>query len=748
MTLTKEATPRISNFTADRPISTSKADRLNRTQFAEALAEQIRRWNGSESLVISLCGEWGSGKTSLKNIVLESLDKDYHAKVEILQFNPWEISGHASVASLFFRELGAALNRRSENETAAKDAVIRLTLYSKIATFGGTSLKTIGKALPLIGVPGGPFAETLGEVATNSSELAAKGAEAQERNSYEPSLAEVKRLLATDMSKLKQPLLVIIDDIDRLTTNEIREVFQLVKANADFPNLIYLLMFDREIVAGAMDSVSGGKGHEFLDKIIQVLLHVPQPPVKLVHKVLFEGLDVNLTEVGVEEQWESQRWSSVWSGGLSRYFGNLRHVYRFLGTFSFQVSQMRNGKTFELNPLDLIILEALRLFEPTLYESLPMRRAALTGARVFGIFGDDEKEKIRITEQTALLSLIPESRRHSVNEILKALFPALYEHNYPNEQKMQRGLRVGHEAYFDRYFAMSLTPDDVSQADLDSLRENLAKPQEFLALCNSLKSRDLLGTAFERLDAYKHEYSVTLFPNLITTLVDAGDILPENKDSDLFNFDALIHAYRFVHFGLKRIEDEQKRYRHLHTGLQASTGVRLAVQLLAMEERCQKRSESEFLISEEHWDLLRKLVLRRISDAAKDGRLKKLEGLSYILWRWKAWAGQRVVKKWLSADLKTGENALWILKVFLMTMRSEGEKVTYTRYLNLDQLSEFTDIEAIQKLTRSYDITTLPQNDIRALRAFRHALVWKKEGKPSCYTGDVWNCKNPLAEET
>lgn len=744
----KRLSNKSSDFTADRPIASSKLDRLGRTQFAEALAGRIRAWNGCESLVISLCGEWGCGKTSLKNMITESLTKGREAKVDILHFNPWEISGHASVAAAFFRELSIALNRHSEKEPAAKAAVQRLTLYSKIASLGGISLKSIGKAMPLLGVPGGPIAEALGDVAANSSDLAAKGAEVQGGNVPEPSLAEVKRLLAADMSKLKHPVLVVIDDIDRLTTDEIREVFQLVKANADFPNLIYLLMFDREIVAGALDSVAGGRGHEFLDKIIQVLFHVPQPSMKLIHKVLFEGLDAHLAEIGVGERWETQRWSRVWPGGLSQYFTNLRSVYRFLGSFSFQVSLMQNGKTFELNPLDLIVLETLRLFEPTFYESLPTRREILTGAHAQGMFSENEKKKAQVAEQTALLSRISESRRNALSEILAALFPALFGHQHPDERTMQRQLRVGHEDYFERYFTMSLAHDDVPQADVDALRESFANPPAFVEHCKSLKSRGLLASAFERLDAYSQDYSLSMFPNLIKSLADVGDFLPEKDDREFFNFDPMTHAFRLVHFGLKRIDDEKERYRHLHTGIQSTTGVRFAVKLLSMEERRPDDSKSDFLISEKEWSLLKLLVLKRIENAAKDGRLKKLEGLSYLLWRWKDWAGNSVVKKWLVTELKTSCDALWILKVFLSTMQTSGEKVTYTRYLRLDSLSQFVNIASIKRLTRSCDPTTLPQDDMRALRAFRQALIWKKEGKPPEYIGDKWGSETPLEEES
>lgn len=681
-------------------------------------------------------------------MVLESLNRGRRLKMDVLQFNPWEISGHASVAAVFFRELGMALNRHSEEEPAAKAAVQRLTLYSKAASFGGVTLKAIGKAMPYLGFPGGPVVEAMGDAAATSSEIAGKGAEAQDANSLQPTLAEIKRMLAADMAKLKRPLLVVIDDIDRLTTDEIREVFQLVKANADFPNLIYLLMFDREIVAGALNSVAGGRGREFLDKIVQVPFHVPQPAVGRVHKVLLDGLDAHLRDSGFGERWETQRWSRVWPGRLALYFTNLRSVYRFLGSFSFQVSQMRNGRTFELNPLDLIVLETLRLFEPAVYEALHARREVLTGSRIAGIFGEDSQKEAQLAEQTALLALATESRRPGLKEILAVLFPTLFGHQYPDRRTMRRQLHIGHEDYFDRYFTMSLAPDDVPQSDLDALRENFANSAAFAKRCESLNSRNLLATAFERLDAYSDDLPPSVFPHMIKTLADVGDILPEGDNRELLSFDALTHAYRLVYFGLKRVEDESERYKHLHDGIQSTMGVRLPVQLLAMEERRPDSSKSEFLVSQEQWELLKPLVLERIQFAARDGRLRKLVGLSYVLWRWKEWVGEAEVKKWIAAELLTGGDALWILQVFLSTMQASGEKVTFTRYIRLDTLSSFADIETIERLTRAYDLTSLAKDDMRSLRAFRQALVWRDEGKPPGYIGERLGSRNPLVEES
>lgn len=167
----KRPSKKTTDFSADRPIASTKADRLDRKSFAEGLAERIQAWNGRDSLVIALCGEWGCGKTSLKNMVIEKLRRGAVPKVDLLEFNPWEISGHDSVAAAFFRELALALAPNSDADSGAKDAVERLRRYSKAASFGGTTLKILGKTLNFTGIPLGPIFDAVGDAATQSDDL-------------------------------------------------------------------------------------------------------------------------------------------------------------------------------------------------------------------------------------------------------------------------------------------------------------------------------------------------------------------------------------------------------------------------------------------------------------------------------------------------------------------------------------------------------------------------------------------------
>ena len=63
------------SFNPDRPIESAAEDRLERAGFAQQLANRIAAWQGHESLVIGLYGDWGTGKSSVKNLVIEHLAK-------------------------------------------------------------------------------------------------------------------------------------------------------------------------------------------------------------------------------------------------------------------------------------------------------------------------------------------------------------------------------------------------------------------------------------------------------------------------------------------------------------------------------------------------------------------------------------------------------------------------------------------------------------------------------------------------
>src|ERR1051326_6543131 len=92
----------------DNPIEQPSDDLIGRTSVAAVIADELRSTDASEGCVVAIMGPWGSGKTSLVNLVQVELAKD--PAIPVLKFNPWMFSGTEQLVDSFFRELAAQLH--------------------------------------------------------------------------------------------------------------------------------------------------------------------------------------------------------------------------------------------------------------------------------------------------------------------------------------------------------------------------------------------------------------------------------------------------------------------------------------------------------------------------------------------------------------------------------------------------------------------------------------------------------------
>jgi predicted KAP-like P-loop ATPase len=278
------------------------------------------------------------------------------------------------------------------------------------------------------------------------------------------SLDEAKDEIAGDLKKLKAPILVVLDDVDRLTPQETLEVFQLIKANGDFPNLIYLLLCDRTIVETNISKVLNVSGRDYLEKMVQVPFDVPMIDPERVHQVLFQRLNSILSVEGALKRFSEKRWANVFLSGLRPYFATLRDVNRFISTLAFHFSSFSAGDVFEVNPIDLIALEVIRLREPDVYKALQSSKELLTTAK------SDRATADGVTK--SVLSIIErgsENHRPELQELIKHLFPTVewtfegsrYAEEYG--QEWYRDLRVCSAKMFDRYFRLAVSENELSR---------------------------------------------------------------------------------------------------------------------------------------------------------------------------------------------------------------------------------------------------------------------------------------------
>lgn len=316
-------------FHSDQPIDKKEYDCLNRTEFSKQLAKAILSYTKNDNFAISLCGKWGSGKTSILNMVIEEIDilsngRDEDERPIIIKFNPWNYSDCSQLISQFFVAIQTQLKVDS-GKKGLKAVGEALEGYS--------SLLDYSVYIPVIGPYLGPLKGVFTGIGKQIKGNAEKG------NNVE---AKKKKVIEA-LEKQKHKFIIIIDDIDRLNNAQIRAIFQLVNSLAGFPNMIYLLSFDREVVTRALQEEQKCDGEEYLEKIIQVPFEVPEANKSLVNEVFFNMLtDIIFGEENSDTSFDSEYWGEIFNSCISQFIESIRDVNRVVNAFEFKYGLMHD----------------------------------------------------------------------------------------------------------------------------------------------------------------------------------------------------------------------------------------------------------------------------------------------------------------------------------------------------------------------------------------------------------------------
>lgn len=743
-------------FSADRPIVSASEDKLGRTRFAQAIAEAVSGWTGRDSLVIGVCGPWGSGKSSIKNMVKEAVEAGHGGAAIVAEFNPWRFADASALTENFFDQLGIALGRGSDEKR--KETIRKLRRYAAYFRASGRLIDLGGKPLtgPLLVVailvatsalPGLRWLALIvaGIIAVLAAvlHLSSKAAEyitdfLEVRVGTErKSLEELKRGLAEGLRTRKYPLLVIMDNVNRLSPQEVQAVFQIVKVNADFPNLVYLLLFDRAIVAKAVEKTVQVDGADYIEKIVQVCFDVPAIEHPRLVKVLSDGLNALLDSPSVRARFDKHRWENLFIGGLQPYFQTLRQVKRFLSTLSVHVSLLQGEESFEVNPVNLIALEVLRVFEPDVYRALSQSKEVLIRNRDYPVIGNQEEAAAAIRR---LAERASGGRRAQVEEIIKQLFPtaewAFGGATDGGERPIEawyRNLRVCSPDVFDRYFHLAIPQGDLSQSQIERLLAKTGDREAFRAELRELATEGLLEVAIDRLGAYKETVPVEHAGPFASALFDIGDYLSEEQ-GELFSLAPMMHAVRILHRYLKRQTDRQEVARILGDAIRSTDGLGLPVTFVSLHEPRNGRDTDEGarIVDDGSLQELKSLCVERIEAHATDGRLADNPHLCNILWRWRDWAGPEPAREFGARLAQTPEGALKLAGAFVTHAVSSGlgDYVQSSHsFIGLGSIEAFVPWEQVARALEGLETTGLSEQQQEALQAFRKAVARRKEGK-------------------
>ncbi len=724
-------------FVNDRPIEDKKDDRLGRSSFSSNLAKSILEWKGVDSLVIALYGKWGSGKSSVINLakkdLLESAEPN---KPTVIEFNPWLFSGEDKINEHFFNEIGKELWIQNKSE---KDIELanKLRSYSKL--FGlipdeDAFNKIIEKSLVILGFLGVSVGQVLqwlnldigrgktiffvlGAIFLGLS-LFSKAVESiaeyfeKRGTANQKTVLSFKREIKESLLKRKNKILIIVDDLDRLTPEEVRIVFKLIKINTDFPNVIYLLSFDREVVQKALELQPGINGQDYIEKIVQVSFDIPLAKQEKLAKILFDELDRILAGLpkSSEQLFDQTYWGNVYHSGLKDFFRNIRDVKRFASSLEFNFSLMFKGESMEVNPIDFIAVEAVRVFVPDFYNFMRVNSELFVSTeREHG----SSQENTRKKEIEEAISKVPKALQENLKDLLRRLFPqvdGVFQYGYSSHgsdwiPNWNRHLRVCSPKFFDVYFTLIPGGDEseLSQFEIDLILGAINNYEDFSKIIDEFLEKGKMRKVLERLEDYTGDSSKmpeSVNANVVQTLFDISDKLPTDRHG-MFDFGADLQCARIIYQLLKHTSNKEDNYKIFKDAIEKSKGLYGPIYNVSLEsEKDEKERDDSMLVPKEKLTELHKACLAKIDQHKVSGSLKTNPHFLSILYRWKGWAdSEKSWKKYIDELISSDQGLLDFLKHFIAESYSHtfgdyvGRKV---KKFNYKSLADFTDTEAVK----------------------------------------------------
>lgn len=448
--LSKSHENHASTLNIDSPIDQISDDVLGRHKITPNFANRINNLDVSKSgYSVAITAPWGNGKTSFINLLGKELEENPNNR--LINFTPWLLTPGTSITKAFYhlmiQELGG----------------VNSHISYLIKQYLNLLEANIGKEIPRI--------------------------------FKNESLSKVHYKISQTLSCSKERIIVVIDDIDRLSSEEILEIFRIIRGNANFPNVIFISCFDKEYVNLVLSKHSEALKKTYIEKFFQLEYSLPlydknilrESAIKFAEK-LFIDSSVELDKF--KEYIKAPQISFLYENDIIGYFDNPRQLIRWLNNLCLSYSAIQG----ECHIADIGDIELLKMFYPALYSLI---------SKSFSEYFVVVNGKIQLWENkepSKNTGWMRETNKdlHNTEEykdlvpVEKEKFDSIINRLCGWNSSKNEPLRFATPGYSMRYFYNILQENEVSQTDflrlldmpLDKMIEEINK--DYLLCINSL----------------------------------------------------------------------------------------------------------------------------------------------------------------------------------------------------------------------------------------------------------------------
>ncbi|AYE85585.1 hypothetical protein B5M07_05275 [Sulfitobacter sp. D7] len=661
------------------PLENSDRDKLGFGEIAHHLADSFLLNDLSSGFVVGVEGAWGSGKSSLINMALEELHRKRNGP-KIVKFAPWLIGNREELLTQLFSDLEPVIlgSLPSDEQDKTKEILKRYVRAS-------SGLAAIADLADLGGIP---LAKKIGNLVRNSGSKAAE--------LLEPSLGELNAKLRKKLEELQHPIIVFIDDLDRLEPAEAAEVLRLVKAVADFPNVAYILAYDPEVLAKSIErAIAISDGKAYLEKVVQASFKVPKAMNydlrNWLRTELFQLLDAE--NLGSDTADRLERALNQWCG---EFVETPRDVIRLMNSLKLNFLPVKG----RVDPGDMVFLQMVRIKNSALFNWIEDYVSNLSAIGDWGYISPGAHERLGASLLAAISA--DGSERNQFLYALQEHLPGLdlaslhrdgeefrvFDLSDSDElRSFSASKRLASPNHYSLYFSFSGPSGSISDLELDQFLGACAeKPEIALSRFRQLVvSKRPQGGRFaevllDRILGVSGRIGPSEIQGLFSVLGEAiDDLVPVAKTYS--GYSQFLKGNRHEVFGLIGIIGDPSLRKHtLRTlfseakSLAWLTGiVREAVFEHGVSGH-RAEPENARLLSNEEFELVRGIFLRRLTEVPPSELMETPQFLS-LMFAWHQAGDPEGALSWIANQTATDRGLLEVLQKMMSWSESSAHGV-------------------------------------------------------------------------
>lgn len=326
---------KVSPFYFDVPTTD---DLFNRKKYAKLLVDKIyssfydnRCKSINHSFVIHIGEHYGHGKTSFLMILNDELSNGQCLSISI-NFEPWLCDTEVGIVNEFFEIFRKEVSEYLPELDVTLKQYVQLLLSSVEYEKANVNLK-LSKIFGCIS-----------------------------------SLKDAHDKIRDALLELDRPIIIMVDDVDRLQSKELMMVMKIIRDTADFPNVFYIVAADYIHLEQMLGSLNIVDPANYLKKFFNLEFNLPANENIAFNKLLellknkYEALHVSPKRIAL---YESQIENVTY---IKDAFPNMRDVYRFVNAYFLSLES--KDDVVELNLFELFLLTMIQMLDGEYYMQL------------------------------------------------------------------------------------------------------------------------------------------------------------------------------------------------------------------------------------------------------------------------------------------------------------------------------------------------------------------------------------------